>query len=74
MSMASEKRMAIEQASSPVEQPTVQIRRVESGLLLFNRAGRTFSSKTLKASGSLKKLVTPMSISLKRISTSAGVA
>ena len=59
-SMYSTRSMAIEIASSPVEQPGTQIRRVEPGRLFWISFETTFSERTSKASESLKNRVTPM--------------
>ena len=65
-SMYSTRSMAIEMASSPVEQPGTQIRRVEFCGFVWISSETTFSERTSKASGSLKNRVTPMRKSLWR--------
>ena len=65
--------MAIEIASSPVEQPGTQIRRVEPGRVSWISFETTFSERTSKASGSLKNRVTPMRKSLWRASSFRGI-
>ena len=62
--------MATENASSPVEQPAIQIR-IGSLINLFLRiAGKTVSLSSQKVSGSRKKEVTGISTSKKSASSS----
>ena len=73
VSCRSASRMAREYASSPVEQPGTQIRIAVSTLLPANNLGMICCSRNLKASGSRKKLVTPINMSRNKASTSSGV-
>jgi hypothetical protein len=57
--------MAMEYASSPVEQAVTQTRTGVAGVLFVSIPGRIFFMRNSKASGSLKKLVTPIRSSLK---------
>jgi hypothetical protein len=61
LSSCSCRRIAIEYASSPVEQPAHQTRTLEPNVLLARIIGRISVSNFLKIAGSLKKFVTPMS-------------
>jgi hypothetical protein len=65
--------MAIEYASSPVEQPGTHARTEAPADLPSKSSGTTVSSSVWNASGSRKKQVTPISRSRNSESTSSGV-
>ena len=64
--------MANEYASSPVEQAGIQTRMGSFGGRFFTKQGNTISFSATNVSGSLKKLVTPISMSLYNASNSFG--
>ena len=63
--------MAIEYASSPVEQPGTHTRTGSPGVWAAISLGSASAASASNAGASRKKLVTPMSSSRKRVSTSS---